>query len=69
MTKAKFRGKIIDFNVKKGTTSIRIEAALGTVKTTDILLLLDKDIDIKIEDNQTELTEFKTKEKGEKQKK
>ena len=66
MTKAKLRGKIIDFNVKKGTASLKIEAALGTVKSTDILLLLDKDIDIKIEDNQTELAEFEKQGKGEK---
>lgn len=37
MTKQKIRGVIIDFSVKKENPSIKMEAALDTLKSTAIL--------------------------------
>ena len=57
MPKISFKGKITDFHpTKNGTVKVTIETDLDQ-EIAKLLWLLDKNLDIKITDNQTTLAE------------
>ena len=55
MKRAAFKGQITELKCKAGITKLTIETNAEKTKLDEIKLLLDRDVDIDIADNQTTL--------------
>lgn len=55
MMQALFKGSITELKCKAGITKLTIETDADKTKLDEIKLLLDRDVDIAIRDNQTTL--------------
>lgn len=55
MMKAAFKGQVTKLECKAGITKLTIETNAEKTKLDEIKLLLDRDVDIDIADNQTTL--------------